>query len=26
VYLSGRWWLCSSDFEGDNTLGPLFIR
>jgi IPT/TIG domain len=26
VYQSGRWWLCSSDFEGDNTLGPRFIR
>jgi hypothetical protein len=26
VYRSSRWWLCSSHFEGDNTLGPLFIR
>jgi len=26
VYRSGRWWLCSSDFEGDNTLGSLFIK
>ncbi len=26
VYLSGRWWLCSSDFEGESTLGPRFIR
>jgi hypothetical protein len=26
VYTSNRWWLCSSDFEGDNTIGPRFIR
>jgi hypothetical protein len=26
VYLSGRWWLCSSDFEGQSTLGPRFVR
>jgi len=26
VYESNRWWLCSSDFEGANTLGPRFIR
>ena len=26
VYRSGRWWLCSSHFEGANTLGTLFIR
>ena len=26
VYLPDRWWLCSSDFEGLNTLGPRFIR
>jgi IPT/TIG domain len=26
VYRSNRWWLCSSDFEGANTLGPRFIR
>jgi hypothetical protein len=26
VYESSRWWLCSSDFEGANTLGPRFIR
>jgi hypothetical protein len=26
VYRSGRWWLCSSDFEGENTAGASFIR
>jgi IPT/TIG domain len=26
VFRSGRWWLCSSHFEGVNPLGPLFIR
>ncbi len=26
VYSSNRWWLCSSDFEGANTIGPRFIR